>query len=209
MQLALGLGLAIFYLGLSQRLIQLFPASGFVLGWFFVPAFMMIATGFSAHFICRLLPRRWETDRPYGQAPRRVHLSWRAAVRAPVMLPWILFPGNFLWLMRADPVFRPILWSVGAAAPAIVALLVLRVRGKIRLLRWGEVANAIVHQRDDEEEPNNRVFFSFTTRDGTEVSGWGWDLGYKVPVGGSLPVFYDAKDPTRHVAGCSCWFEAD
>ena len=39
-----------------------------------------------------------------------------------------------------------------------------------RLLRNGEIAMAIVHGRDDEEEPHNRVFFQFMATDGTSIS---------------------------------------
>src|SRR6185295_16435695 len=73
-----------------------FSCGGVVLGWFCGPALMMVATGFLAYLICAFLPRRWQDGRPYGAAPRKVHLSWRSAVLLPVMVPWVLFPGNFL-----------------------------------------------------------------------------------------------------------------
>jgi len=213
MQLVVAILLGVLYIRLTQALIGVFPGGGVILGWFFGPALMMVATGFLAYLICAFLPRRWEDTRPYGPPPRKVHLSWRSAVLLPVMVPWVLFPGNFLWQYRYED-WDQILsrkWRIAVAMllAAILAWAVHKVRRDRRLLREGDIAMAVVHGRDDEEEPNNRVFFRFLAGDGTAVSGWGWDYRYKVPVGFDVPVFYDPRNPRHYVAACGSWFEAD
>jgi hypothetical protein len=213
MQLTLTIVLVALYLRLTQALIGVFPGGGVVLGWFCGPALMMVATGFLAYLICTFLPRRWENGRPYGAAPRKVHLSWRSAVLLPVMAPWVLFPGNFLWQVRnADwTEIISLKWRIAVVIvlAAILAWTIHKARRDRRLLRDGEIAMAIVHGRDDEEEPHNRVFFQFMATDGTVVSGWGWDFRYQVPVGFDVPVFYDPRNPKHYVVACGSWFEAD
>jgi hypothetical protein len=54
----------------------------------------------------------------------------------------------------------------------------------------------------------DRIAYHFTTNRGVTVSGRGWDIGYGVREGSSVPVFYDAGDPGDQVVACSSGFEA-
>jgi hypothetical protein len=111
--------------------------------------------------------------------------------------------------MKTDSALDWILWIVAALVLAILALITRRCQRQIRLLRDGDVAMALVHARDDEEEPHNQIAFQFAAADGTAVSGWAWDLGYKVPIGATVPVFYDERNPRNHLVACASRFEAD
>jgi hypothetical protein len=210
MQLAFAIALTSIYVGIGLAICGVPPRpAGFPLLWFFAPAGIMIGAGFAGRVISAILPVPWVDGRRYGPPPRRVHLSWRAAVRIPAWIPWLLFPGYLLSVMKTYPALDRILWTVAALVLVILALITLRCQRQIRLLRDGDVAMAMVHARDDGEEPHNEIAFQFAAADGTVVSGRAWDLGYKVPIGDPVPVFYDQKNPRNHVVACASRFEAD
>src|SRR5213594_3268905 len=95
MQLAGAIALSIFYVGLSLALGGWNARNA--LYWFLVPICGVTCCAlFVAHVVPRLLPTPWAIERRFGRPPRRVHLSWRTAVRVPAGLPLLLFPGRML-----------------------------------------------------------------------------------------------------------------
>ena len=209
MQLALAIALTSIYLATGLAICGVPPRAENMLLWFFVPVGIMLVAGSAGRLISRILPLPWTNARTYGPPPRRVHLSWRSAVRIPPWIPWLLFPGYPLALMKSDAAVPPAFWSVAAVALIILTLMTRTYHRQIRLLRHGVVTMALVHGRDEQEEPHNRVAVRFATAAGTIVSGWAPDLGYHVPIGDAVPVFYDEKNPRNYLVVCGSRFETD
>jgi hypothetical protein len=207
MQLAVTLALASLYVGLSLGLGGTRPERGMP-WWFLAPLIVVFCASFAATRLFHVLPIPWASKRHYGFPPRKVHLSWRAAVWLPAWVPALLIPWQFLAILRMhfDLGWVPdLVVALGAAALARVAL---GRRHEFRLLRDGAMAAALVHQREDIEETTDEVAYRFQTADGRIVSGRARDAGYGVQVGASVPVFYDPDDPGDHVVACACWLEA-
>ena len=90
------------------------------------------------------------------------------------------------------------------------ALTLYRIGHKSGLLRSGEVAMAFIDGRENTAEwSDDRIFYHFRTAGGADVSGRAFYVGYNVPEGSIIPVFYDANNPRDHVVACVSWFEAD
>src|SRR5436853_3058632 len=119
MQVALAIALTVLYVGITLELggNPSYP----IIGWFVAPAVVMVVVGFAAKGICALLPWPWINDRRYESPPRRVHLSWRAAVRVPVWLPWLCFPWFFLSLAWEHNDLIWMKWIIAAIALALLA----------------------------------------------------------------------------------------
>ncbi len=208
MEPALAVALTVLYVGLSLAFGGVHPANGFPL-WFFVPGVVSMGGAFIASRICAALPVPWSTERFGASRPRRVHLSWRAAVRIPVVPPALLIPWHFLWIVSLHFDISAI-WAIAAVLAAVVLLLLARRRRReVRLLRDGEMTAAVVDGLVLDDETDNRIAYHFTTPWGDVVSGRVWDKGYGVTRGSAIPVFYDAHDPKHHVVACGTWFEAD
>ena len=99
MQIAVAITLTVLYVGLSLMLGGVPPKNGFP-WWFFAPCIVTFCTALVAKGIMAILPIPWVNGRRYGSPPRRVHLSWRAAVRLPVYVPALLIPWYFLSILR-------------------------------------------------------------------------------------------------------------
>jgi hypothetical protein len=87
--------LATLYVGSSLALGALSPWQHEfgILYWFLVPTVGLTCGAMAiAQLVQRLVPIPWITERNFGFPPRRVHLSWRAAVRGPSILPVLFFP---------------------------------------------------------------------------------------------------------------------
>ena len=208
MQLAATIGLTFLYAGLSLALGGVRPGSGFP-WWFFVRCIVMAGAGLVATWIMASLPIPWADGRRYASQPRRLHLSWRAAVRLPVYGPSLLLPWHFLSILKMHVDLGGVLYLLIALVLAALALVWFKRRREIRLLREGEVASALVDHRENTSEWMDRISYHFTTRSGTVVSGRAFYTGYNVLEGAAVPVFYDPADPDSHVAACASWFEAD
>jgi hypothetical protein len=210
MQIAVTLALTVLYVGLSLALGGVRPTNGFP-WWFFVPCFVMVCTGLIAKGTIAILPIPWVNGQHYGPPPRRVHLSWRAAVRLPVYAVPLLIPWHMLSILRFHFDLDWVLWIVFALAFAILAHMARRRRREIRLLRGGEVTLALVDYREVDTEWQDRITYHFITARGTMVSGRVLYAGYENGIleGSSVPVFYDADNPRDHVVACASWFEAD
>ena len=210
MQVALAVALAVLYVGITLTLgnIPSYP----ILLWFFAPAGVTIVVGFAAQGISAILPLPWSTGRRYEPPPRRVHLSWRAAVRVPASLPWLCFPwfalSSLPWTQNG---LLWVKWIVGALALALLARLARRIRREFRLLRCGDVGMALVLGQDSSTDSSemDRIDYRFTAADGTAVVARGWDRGYGIPVGSEVPVFYVASNPRDHIVASGSWLEAD
>ena len=207
MQIAVAIALTILYIGLSLRLGGS-PKDGFI-WWFIVPLTVTFCTAFVADRISVILPVPWANGRRYSPPPRRVHLSWRAAIRLPVWAPVLLVLWHFLSILRMH--FAPawLMYLVPALVLAVLALVARRRRREILLLRDGEVTLALVLDRDVTEAWSYRIAYHFVTAGGMTVRGRAWDHGYGVFEGSSVPVFYDANNPRDHFVACASWFEAD
>ena len=214
MQLALSIGLAVLYVTLAVALGALSPwrhELG-ILYWFLIPTVGLTCGGMAvAQLVQRISPFPWTAARGLGPPPRAVHLSWRAAVRAPSILPVLFFP----WYLVS------MFWKAGGRGPrsivAVIAALALLALGlsirkvlrEIRLLRDGAVALALIeHRTNTGEDPWEGILYSFATADGAAVSGRAFDRGYGVREGSTVPVFYDPGKPKDHIAACACWLEA-
>ena len=86
MQLVFFIGLATLYVGLSLALGALSPwkYEFGILYWFLVPTVGLTCGAMAiAQLVQRFAPIPWIAERGFGFPPRRVHLSWSAAVRGP------------------------------------------------------------------------------------------------------------------------------
>ncbi|OGQ95125.1 MAG: hypothetical protein A2521_00235 [Deltaproteobacteria bacterium RIFOXYD12_FULL_57_12] len=209
MQIAVTITLTFLYFGLSLAFGGVRPG-GFI-WWFFAPCIVMVCAGFIASGIMAILPVPWTNGRRYGPPPRRVHLSWRAAVRLPVYAPPLLIPWHMLSILRMHFDLDWVLYLLVTLALAILAIVAQRRRREILLLRSGEVTLALVDYREVDIEWADRITYHFMTARGITVSGRGLYAGYEngVVEGSSIPVFYDADNPRDHVVACASWFEAD
>jgi len=214
MRLALYIGLATLYVGLALALGALSPwkYEFGILYWFLVPTVGLTCVAMAvAQIVQRLAPIPWIAARGFGFPPRRIHLSWRAAVRGPSILPVLFFP----WYLISSS------WRIGGGARFIaavlvglalvaVALAVYKLHREIRLLRDGAVAMALIdHRTSTGEDPWEAIRYRFMTSNGMAVSGRAYDRGYGVREGSIVPVFYDPNRPKDHIAACTCWLEAD
>ena len=209
MQIAVTIALTILYVGISLALGGVRPGKGFI-WWFFVPCIVMVCTGFIATRIMAILPIPWASGQRYGLPPRRVHLSWRAALRLPVYVTFLILPWHMLSILRFHFGLDWVLWILLALAFAILARMTRRRRREIHLLRSGEMAMAFIDSRENTAEwSDDRIFYHFSTASGSVVSGRAFYVGYNVLEGSGVPVFYDADNPRNHVVACASWFEAD
>ena len=207
MQLAVTIALTVLYIGLSLALGGVRPTNDFP-WWIFVPCFVMVCAGFIAKWIIAILPIPWVNGPRYGSPPRRVHLSWRAAVRLPVYAVPLLIPWHMFSILRMHVDLDGVLYLLAALALAILVLVARRRRREIGLLRGGEVTLALVDYREVTQEELDRIYYHFTTARGI-FSGRALYTGYDVLEGSSVPVFYDADNPKDHVVACASWFEAE
>ncbi|MFH0796669.1 MAG: hypothetical protein V2A65_06370 [Candidatus Omnitrophota bacterium] len=208
MQLAVAIALTVIYLGLSLTLGGVHPKSGMP-WWFFVPAAVAFCASYVAERVAATLPMPWVKGPRYGSPPRRVHLSWRTAVRIPALAPVFVIPFNFFLILRIHFAIGWVVYIVVPLAAVALAIAVRRRRREVRLLRGGETAMGVVDWHENIGEGPERITYHFMTADGTTVSGRGWDAGYGLLEGSSVPVFYDANNLRDHVVVCGCWFEAD
>ena len=215
MQLALFIGLATVYVGLSLALGALSPwkYEFGILYWFLVPTVGLTCVALAlAQLVQRFTPIPWNAGRGFGSTPRRVHLSWRAAVRGPAMLPVLFFPWYLVSLTwnageRGGPFIAAAIVALGVVA---LAVSIRKLRREVRLLRDGVVAMALIdHRTSTGEDPWEGIRYHFMTAHGVAVSGSAYDRGYGVREGSTVPVFYDARRPQDHIAACACWLEAD
>jgi hypothetical protein len=213
MQLAFSIGLATLYVGVALALGALSPWKHEfgILYWFLVPTVGLTCGGLAiAHLVQRFAPIPWSAERDLRSPPRRVHLSWRAAVRGPAILPVLFFPWYLVSLLwsAADTGARFIAAVIVALALVAVALSVRKLRREFRLLRDGAVAMALIeHRTNTGEDPWEGTRYQFVTVDGAVFSGRAYDRGYGVRKGSTVPVFYDPKRPEDHIAACACWLE--
>jgi hypothetical protein len=214
-QLLVAILLSVFYGGLSRALDAVYPNN--IVWWFLVPIVGLgICLWFvSERMIAAALPIHWQDGRPFGPTPRSVHVSWRTAVRVPVAVPFALFPTRlFSILLRGltvqhEPALRWVVSVLLALALLVLAVVVRSIRRELRLLRHGDVAMALVESRDDDGEGPATIRYFFATDSGVAVRGKSVDHWYRVPVGDTVPIFYDPNNPKDRVAACGCWLEVD
>ncbi|TAN41286.1 MAG: hypothetical protein EPN25_05285 [Nitrospirae bacterium] len=208
MQIAITIALTVFYVGISLMLGGVHPKSGMP-WWFFAPTTVAFLASFVAITIIGKLPLPWVKKQQYSLSPRRVRPSWRGVFWLPVWAPLLLVPWHFLYILRMHADIGWVLYLVVVLALALLARQAIKRWREIRLLRSGEVTMAIVHSRQVTGEWTDRIVYQFKTAGGETVSGRAWDVGYNVSEGSSVPVFYNANNPTNHVIACASWFEAD
>jgi hypothetical protein len=208
MQTIVTIALTAIYVGLSLALGGVHANNG--PWWFFLPCIVSACAFVVAKMISDKLPLPWLNERGYRSPPRRVHLSWRAAVRLPAYAPFFLILWHFLSILRMHFDIDGVLVGMIMLVLGIMTMVALRRRRKIRLLRSGEVAMAFIESRENTAEwQDDRITYHFIAADGANVPGRALYTGYAVRAGGSVPVFYDAKNPRDHVVACASWFEAD
>jgi hypothetical protein len=206
MRLLLALALAALYTATCLTLSGVL--SGGFAWWFFAPALMVFGAGMLWKLISIALPLPWVEREGRGLAPRRVRLSWRAAVGLPAVVPALFIPWNMLTILHLhfSPSWVRCLEAMTAAA--ILAWVAIRRAHEFRLVRSGEVATAVVDQRDNSDEATDRITYHFSTACGTTVAGRTSFLGHDIRPGTGVPVYYNPTHPTDHVAACATWFEA-
>jgi hypothetical protein len=212
-QLAFSIVLAALYVGLAISLGALTPWKHPLgaLYWFLVPTVGMTCAGMAvAGMVQRFAPVPWSAQRELAAAPRRVHLSWRAATSGPALLPVLFFPwyiASLMWTLGGRGP-RSMAAVIFACALLAVGLSIRKIRREHRLLRDGAVAMALVEYRTNTgEDPWEWIRYRFVTARGIAVSGRGYDRGYRIGVGETVPVFYDPNRPKDHIAACACWLE--
>ncbi len=208
MQIIVSIALTVIYVGLSLALGGVHANNG--PWWFFLPCIVSVCAFVIAKMILDRLPLPWLNEQGYRSPLRRVHLSWRAAVRLPAYAPFLLILWHFLAILHMHFDIDGVLYSVIMLVLLITIIVAHRRRREIRLLRSGEVAMAFIESRENTAEwQDDRIYYHFITADGATVSGRALYTGYEVREGGSVPVFYDANNPQNHVVACASWFEAD
>jgi hypothetical protein len=207
MQLAAAIALSVSYVGLTLAWGGL-PPRLHVPWWALAPFIVTFAAGLISSLVAATLPTPWAADRVYEGVPRRVHLSWRTAFRIPCYLPMVVLVCYFYWSVRVHFEIRWMPALVAGLAAIVVAFVARSRLREYRLLRDGEWAMAVVDGRLVIDAAD-RIAYHFTTNRGVTVSGRGWDLGYRVAEGSSVPVFYQASDHDKRVLACSSWFEVD
>jgi hypothetical protein len=207
MQIIVTIALTVLYIGLSLTLGGVHSNNG--PWWFFLPCIVMVFAYGVAKMILAKLPLPWVNEQGNSSPPRRVHLSWRAAVRLPVYAPFLLILWHFLSILRMHFDIDWVLYCVITLALGIMTIVAFRRWREIRLLRSGEVAMAFIDGRENTAEwSDDRIFYHFRTASGADVSGRAYYVGYNVLEGSIIPVFYDANNPRDHVVACASWFEA-
>jgi hypothetical protein len=98
MQLTVAIALTVLYIALSLTLGGVHSNNG--PWWFFLPCIVALCASGIALMISAKLPLSWVNERRYGSPPRRVHLSWRASVRLPCYVPFLLILWHFLSILR-------------------------------------------------------------------------------------------------------------
>ena len=208
MQIIVTIALTVLYIGLSLTLGGVHSNNG--PWWFFLPCIVTVCAYGVAAMILAKLPLPWVNERGYRSPPRRVHLSWRAAVRLPAYAPFLLILWHLLAILRMHFDIDVVLYGVIMLVLGIMTIVAHRRRREIRLLRSGEVAMAFIDGRQNTAEwSDDRIFYHFRTASGADVSGRAFYVGYNVLEGSIIPVFYDANNPRDHVVACASWFEAD
>ena len=208
MQILVTIALTILYIGLSLMLGGVHSNNG--PWWFFLPCIVTVVGYTFATMIMAKLLLPWVNEQGYSSPPRRVRLSWRAAVRLPVYAPFLLILWHFLSILRMHFDIDWVLYGVITLSLGIMTIVISRRWREIRLLRNGEVGMAFIDGRENTAEwSDDRIFYHFRTAGGANVSGRSFYVGYNVPEGSTLPVFYDANNPRDHVVACASWFEAD
>lgn len=201
------IALTVFYVGLTLAWGGIHPGSG-VPWWLFAPFIVTLCAALLAAAISAVLPAPWTAGRRYGAPSRRVHLSWRTAVRMPVLAPMLVLLYHVYGSLSLHFEIGWVAYLGAALAGMAVAFVARRCRREFRLLRDGEMAVGVVDARSNLGEAPERIAYHFTTTRGTTISARGCDVGYGVVEDASVPVFYDAVDPGNHVVACGCWFEA-
>lgn len=208
MQIIVTISLTALYISLSLALGGVHSNNG--PWWFFLPCIVSAFAFLVAKIIQDRLPLPWVNEQSYSSPPRRVHLSWRAAVRLPAYAPFLLILWHFLSILRMHFDIDWVLYCVIMLALGIVTIVALRCWREIRLLRGGEMSMAFIDSRENTAEwQDDRIYYNFITAGGATVSGQSLYTGYDVIEGSSVPVFYDANNPGDHVVACASWFEAD
>jgi hypothetical protein len=208
MQIIVTIALTAIYVGLSLALGGVHANNG--PWWFFLPCIVSACAFVVAKIIFDKLPLPWANEQGYGSPPRRVHLSWRAAVRLPAYAPFLLILWHFLSILRMHFDIDGVLYGMSMLVLGIMAIVAHRRRREIRLMRSGDVTMAFIESRENTAEwQDDRICYHFIAIDGTTVPGRVLYTGYDVRAGHSVPVFYDAKHPRDHVVACASWFEAD
>jgi len=208
MQIVITIALTAIYVSLSLALGGVHANNG--PWWFFLPCIVSACAFVVAKVILDKLPLPWLNEQDYRSPPRRVHLSWRAAVRLPAYAPFLLILWHFLAILRMHFDIDCVLYGVIMLVLGIITIVARRCWCEIRLLRSGDVAMAFIESRENTAEwQDDRIYYHFITTNGTTVPGRALYTGYDVREGGSVPVFYDANNPGDHVVACASWFEAD
>lgn len=208
MRFATAIALAVGYAGLTLAWGGVHPGEG-APWWVFAPFIMTFLAGVTSALVSARFPVPWGQGRSHGPAPRRVRLSWRSAFRLPSLVPMLVFVYYVYWALNLHFDLGWVVWVVAPLAAIAAALVARKCLHEVRLLREGETAAGMIDERSDIGEGPDRVTFHYTTAHGATVWGRGWDVGYGVRAGSSVPVFYDAHAPGEHVVACACWFEAE
>jgi hypothetical protein len=206
MQVVVSIALVLLYVGISLTLGGAHPKSGFI-WWFFVPITVTFCAGIIAKGVMAILPLPRSDARLYGRSPRLVRLSWRAAVRLPVLAPAMLLPWYMFDILNRHFDIDWVLWIAGVLALAASTRVVLKSRRELRLLRYGEVVTAFIDSRELDVEWASRITYHFVTAGGETISGRRMCTGYDVSEASGVPVFYDPDNPADHIAACASWFE--
>lgn len=125
-----------------------------------------------------------------------------------MIAPALVIPWHFLWIIRFHFDDDRLLFLMLAPAVIIFAYVARKRWRDAGLLRSGAVATGIIEGREDTEEWNNRVWYSFDPLNGNIMKSSSIETGYKPAVGSVVPVFFDANKPKRHIVACASWFEA-
>jgi hypothetical protein len=206
MQLATAVAPSVLYVGLTLVWGGV-PPDIHVPWWVLAPFIVTFVAGLLSWLVSARLPAPWAGDRVGERAPRRVRLSWRAAFRIPGYLPILVLLCDVYWSVGLHFDIGWVAPVAGAVAAIVVTLVARGRRREFALLRDGERTMAVVDERLIIDAAD-LIAYHFTTSRGVGVSGRGWDLGYGVAEGSSVPVFHHPADPGKLGVACSSRFEA-
>jgi len=92
-----------------------------------------------AKMVLAKLPMPWVNEQGYSSPPRRVHLSWRTAVRLPVYAPFLLILWHFLSILRMHFDIDWVLYCVITLAVGIMTIVISGVgvkSGSSEAVKW-------------------------------------------------------------------------
>jgi hypothetical protein len=159
----------------------------------------------------RVLPVPWRDGvTGYGRPPRKVRFNARAVFRLPPTAMLSFGLPTAVVVFAANILESPLVLIAGVILVwvSIFLLFARRFVRQYNLMRFRDSTTAQIDQRYSQSRHPQTARLQFTFQaNGKTYSGEGWDTGYYVRVGMVVPIFFDAKNPTKNLLASESYFE--